>query len=93
MTEKEKYLFGPDARVLMLLLEHDRINRSAFQSVYRMNIDAAKNSLNYFRSLGLTDFEEIGDRRDTMVWFLTDKGKIAAKLLAELIDLIENENQ
>lgn len=91
MVRSKGYMFGPDAKVLILLLQHGRINRSAFQSKYGMNYDSAVNSLQLFKNHGITDFEERGDFKDTQTWFLTEKGKIAAQKLSELVAFIETE--
>lgn len=86
---QERYLFGVDARVLLLLLEHGEIARSAFSKKYGVTYSGANNALLSFREKGLTDFEEHGDFRDTMVWRLTPKGEKVARMLAELVDIIE----
>jgi len=54
-----------------------------------MDQTAANNALLRLRNYGLTDFEEIGDWHDTMVWWLTDKGKEAAQMLSDLVKFIE----
>ena len=90
MSKQQKYLFGSDARVLVILFENGRVNRSWFREKYNMNYDVAVNSLRFLRDLGITDFDEVGDFRDTQVWFLTEKGKIAAQKLAELVKFIDD---
>ena len=93
MSREKWSVFGPDAKVLLLLYEHGRVNRSAFQSKYNMNHNSAINSLRHFREIGLTDFEELGDWRDTQIWFLTKNGEVAARKLAELVEYIEGRNR
>jgi len=84
-------MFGNDAKVLLILLADGRTNRSVFQRIYKMNYAGAIDSLRMFKDLGIVDSEELGDWRDTQVWFLTDKGKIVAQKLADLIAIIEKE--
>ena len=90
-AEQTRYLLGPDARVLSLLHEHGRITRSDFSKKHGLSYSGAVNSLRFLRDHGITDFEEIRDFRDTQVWFLTEKGKVAARKLVELVSFIEKE--
>ena len=87
--DQERYMFGVDARVLLLLLEHKEIKRSDFYKKYGISYSAANRSLEIFFKLGVTTFEECGDFRDTIVWRLTKKGEDVSKKLSEIMGLIE----
>ena len=81
--------FGTDGRVLILLNENGKMKRRQFPDS-GMDYRAAMTALRKLRDSRLADFEELGDFKDTQVWFLTEKGKIAAKMLAELVEFIDS---
>ena len=80
--------FGTEGRALLILLEGGRIKRKVFQDC-GMDYRAAMTALRKLRENGLADFEELGNFKDTQVWFLTERGKVAARKLAELVEFIE----
>ncbi|MCL1811267.1 MAG: hypothetical protein FWG41_03495 [Methanomassiliicoccaceae archaeon] len=88
---QERYLFGVDARVLLLLLKHGEIKRSDFYKKYGVSYNASNAALDVFLKLGVTSFEECGDFRDTVVWRLTEKGEKIAQELSDLMSFIEKE--
>jgi len=53
------------------------MNQGAFVKI--TNYDSAMKILMRFQSAGLTERVEIGDRRRTVIWRLTEKGKRVAE--------------
>jgi len=88
---QERFLFGPDARILILLLQKGECKRSDFQVLYNFNHFTAVSSLTYLRDLGLCECEDRRGRKLFQVWFLTEKGKIVADMVAEIIKITVNE--
>jgi DNA-binding MarR family transcriptional regulator len=83
-------LFGPDAEVLLLLFSNGRMKRSAFQRQFGMNYNTALSALDRIEELDLAEHEALCDRRDTVFYELTDKGRKAARMLAELDEFIRS---
>lgn len=80
---------GFDAEVLLFLYREKRVVRRAFKDA-GFSYVGAQNALERFESVGLTQYEAVGDYRDTVYWSLTPKGERAAEMLAELDDFIRN---
>lgn len=64
--------------------------RSAFRGKYGINYNTAQMALKQLEEWGLAEYEAIGDRRDTVYYFLTEKGKKAAQMLADLDEFIRS---
>jgi len=75
--------FGIDAKVILFLFEKGRVVRRSFQTA-GFNYAGAMNALERFETVGITQYEAVGDHRDTVYWSLTEKGKKAAQMLADL---------
>ena len=88
---KEYTGFGADAKILILLLKHGKTKRSDFKHVYGMNYNTAKASLEYMETWKLTEYEALGDRRDTVYYSLTEKGKKVAQMLSEIDEYIRSD--
>ena len=88
--EKEVRWFGPETRVLLLLLDKDRMKRKDFQKE-GMDYRVAVSALNKLRDHFMVDFEEMGDYHETQIWFLTKKGIKVARTLSDLIETIERD--
>lgn len=81
---------GFDAEILLFLYRNERVVRRAFKE-NGFSYDGAKNALERFEDVGITQYEAVGDYRDTVYWSLTEKGKKAAEMLAELDEYIRSE--
>jgi len=77
---------GSSVDILIELLKEGEMNRGAFTKI--TNYDSAMKILRRLQSVGLTECVEIGDRRNTVKWKLTEKGKKVAEKLAEVEALI-----
>ena len=77
---------GSKVDILLELLKEGEMNRGAFTKI--TNYDSAMKILRRLQSAGLTECEEMGDRRNTVKWKLTEKGKMVAEMLAEVEKLI-----
>lgn len=80
---------GFNVRLLLFLLENGRIKRSEVKKEF--NYYSAKAALEDFASVGLTEYEAVGDHRDTVYWSLTEKGTKVARTLRDLDDFIRSE--
>lgn len=80
---------GSTVDILLILLEKGQMTRREFMAV--TSYDSAMKILRRLQTVGLTDAEEVGDRRDTIIWRLTPKGEKAAKMLKEVEDFIKEE--
>lgn len=80
---------GTKVEILIALLDNGPMNRGAFTKI--TNYDSAVKILRRLQSAGLTDSQELGDRRDTVIWRLTPKGEKAAKMLKEVEQFIETD--
>lgn len=80
---------GSTVDTLLILLERGQMTRREFMAV--TSYDSAMKILRRLESVGLTEWEELGDRRDTMIWRLTPKGEKVAKMLKEVEQFIEKE--
>ena len=81
---------GSRVDILLELLKEGEMNRGAFVRI--TNYDSAMKILGRLQSVGLTECVEVGDRRHTVKWRLTDKGKRVAEKLAEVEVLILSDN-
>lgn len=77
-----------ETKVLLILRNGKRMIRSYFTKEYGMNYITVKSALETLENMGLTKYEALGDRRDTVYWSLTEKGEKAAKMLAALDEFI-----
>jgi len=93
MENQQWYLFGPEARVLLLLYKEGEVVRSNIYHKHGLNYKASLSALDYFKKCGVADFKLKGDYRGTQIWYLTPKGKIIAIKLAEVIALIEYDEK
>jgi predicted transcriptional regulator len=73
---------GSTVDILTILLKEGEMNRGAFVKI--TNYDSAMKILSRLESAGMTECEERGDRRNTVIWRLTDKGKRVAEMLMEV---------
>ena len=80
---------GTKVEILTTLLKEGSMNRGAFVKI--TNYDSALKILRRLESAGLTEWEEKGDRRDTVIWRLTDKGKKVAQMLVNVEKIIEGD--
>lgn len=79
-----------ETKVLLILRNGNKIIRSYFTKEYGMNYITVKLALETLEDMGLTRYEALGDRRDTVYWSLTEKGEKAAEMLAALDEFIRN---
>lgn len=77
-------------RVLAILSKNKKLLRSDFTKTFGINYITVKSALENLEDMGLTKYEALGDRRDTVYWSLTDKGKKAAEMLSDLDEFIRN---
>lgn len=82
---------GFEANILIFMHGKDRILRRRFMDEGGFNFTSAKNALERLESVGLTEYQAVGDYRGSVYWSLTDKGKDVAKTFKELDDRIRNE--
>lgn len=80
--------FGPDVRMMVLLLENGRMKRSSFSSDHGMNHNTAKAAFERLEKAGLALLEAVGDRRETTYWKLSDKGVEVANIIKKADDMI-----
>jgi len=80
---------GSKVDILIALFKEGEMNRGAFTKI--TNYDSAMKILRRMQSAGLTDCVEIGDRRNTVKWKLTEKGKIVAEQLVQVEKLIASD--
>jgi predicted transcriptional regulator len=80
---------GTKVDILIAMLHNGPMNRGAF--VKYTSYDSAIKILRRFESVGLTEWKELGDRRDTVMWNLTPKGEKVAKMLEEVEQCIEEK--
>ena len=79
---------GNTVEILLLLLERKEMKRSDFK--VKFNYNTAKNILERLESVKLTKHKALGDRRDTVIWSLTDKGIEVAKRARDLENFISD---
>ena len=79
---------GNTIEILLLLLDRKEMKRSDFK--IKFNYNTAKNILERLESVKLTKHKALGDRRDTVIWSLTDKGIVVAKRARELENYISD---
>ena len=80
---------GSKVDILIELLKEGEMNRGAFVKI--TNYDSAMKILRRLQSAGLTECTEIGDRRNTVKWRLTEKGKAVAEQLVKVEELIVSD--
>ncbi|MGE4212422.1 MAG: hypothetical protein AB7E75_03545 [Candidatus Methanomethylophilaceae archaeon] len=78
----------PNSRALLILFRHGKVKRSDFEKKYGFSYRTASAACERLEDLGLTKYEALGDRRDTVYWSLTEKGEKAAEMLAALDEFI-----
>jgi len=77
---------GSRVDILVELFKEGEMNRGAFTKI--TNYDSAMKILRRLQSAGLVECTELGDRRNTVKWKLTEKGKMVAELLVKVEELI-----
>jgi len=82
---------GNTVEILLLLLERKEMKRSDFK--IKFNYNTAKNILERLESVKLTKHKALGDRRDTVIWSLTEKGIEVAKRARDLENYISNTKE
>jgi len=82
--------FCVDTKMLVILLKEEDVRRSAFSTIHKINYNTAKSALDRLEALDLVIYDAKGDRRDTVYYSLTEKGKKAAQMLADLDEFIRN---
>ena len=81
---------GSKVDILIELFKEGEMNRGSFVKI--TNYDSAMKILRRLESAGLTECVEMGDRRHTVKWRLTDKGKKVAQMLVEVEKIITSDS-
>ncbi len=89
IVPKRKILFGEEARILVALLKHDRLDITSIIRETGYSRQAVTNNVELLIKHGLAKDEYEKQPPGRRFIYLTDKGKKIAQLIKQVLELLE----